>query len=598
MIRFLLIFIVAINALALPAKASEWRTLPIVHEGRVKPIDSFARVTLKTFSGSETLKTLNASEWLKTAIFTPANAMDIAVFKTQSPDVLNLPIRKSKLYSYQEIANGIQEKRETIQQLLNKDESSWTGKQHELIRLYQNFILHTQLLRSLTAILPLPFDIPEKIKRNDNVETYLDLKKIEKRLTKETKSIISLKGANPDKYNNEELQIADLSFQLRIIEEGGTKNTLLKIIPDGSDLENVAWHTPWEILLDGHSSPQKADYLKLWEEMARAYINNDTSAFDDIAKNAQNQWVKNYKLKTEVFFNSIPLKTIALSLYLISVLLSFLAISKPQWLPHNVINMTFITALALHVALIVFRVFILERPPVGTLYESVLFVSLVCALITGVSALKHEKERRITTISIGSLSAFILLYVSGGLAGNDTMSPLVAVLNTNFWLTTHVLCITAGYGFCLIAGVLAHVNLWQEQKTDTPVAPLITMSVLALLFTAVGTALGGIWADQSWGRFWGWDPKENGALLIVLWLIWLLHGRISGHLRKTGFMIGLAFINIIVVLAWFGVNLLNIGLHSYGFIDGIAMSITAFILIETSIIGYLVYRLKKVRHEN
>jgi ABC-type transport system involved in cytochrome c biogenesis permease subunit len=141
-----------------------------------------------------------------------------------------------------------------------------------------------------------------------------------------------------------------------------------------------------------------------------------------------------------------------------------------------------------------------------------------------------------------------------------------------------------------MAAGLAHVYLGvkvfkREARILKPIQNLLYKIVLfALLFTAVGTALGGIWADQSWGRFWGWDPKENGALLIVLWLIWILHGRMSGHLRNVAFAAMAAFLNIIVALAWFGVNLLSVGLHSYGFIDGIALALGAFCAIETVII--------------
>ena len=89
----------------------------------------------------------------------------------------------------------------------------------------------------------------------------------------------------------------------------------------------------------------------------------------------------------------------------------------------------------------------------------------------------------------------------------------------------------------------------------------------ATLFSFVGTVLGGIWADQSWGRFWGWDPKENGALLIVLWNAVILHARWGGLVRDRGIMNLAIFGNIITAFSWFGVNLLGIGLHSYGFTD-------------------------------
>ena len=89
----------------------------------------------------------------------------------------------------------------------------------------------------------------------------------------------------------------------------------------------------------------------------------------------------------------------------------------------------------------------------------------------------------------------------------------------------------------------------------------------ATLFSFVGTVLGGIWADQSWGRFWGWDPKENGALLIVLWNAIILHARWGGLVRERGLMNLAIFGNIVTAFSWFGVNMLGIGLHSYGFMD-------------------------------
>ena len=194
-----------------------------------------------------------------------------------------------------------------------------------------------------------------------------------------------------------------------------------------------------------------------------------------------------------------------------------------------------------------------------------------------------------------------LLFISFGFIDIETMRPLAAVLNTNFWLSTHVLCITTGYGLCILAAIIAHFYLWNTAYPNKNVqmndiaSSIKTFSILALLLTTIGTALGGIWADQSWGRFWGWDPKENGALLIILWLIWLLHGLVAKQLSELGFVTGIAFLMIIVSLAWFGVNLLNVGLHSYGFVEGIFLSLLSFILCEIIIIGSLFFIIKKKR---
>jgi len=190
----------------------------------------------------------------------------------------------------------------------------------------------------------------------------------------------------------------------------------------------------------------------------------------------------------------------------------------------------------------------------------------------------------------------------------DDFKVLDAVLNTNFWLATHVLFVTIGYGWCFLTAAAAHWFLLQaclfRDKSATilrygsPEIRLITMNALiAFFFVTVGTILGGIWADQSWGRFWGWDPKENGALLIVLWIAWLLHGKISRDIKPLFYVAFMAFLSVIVAVAWFGVNLLSIGLHSYGFTSETAISLGSFAAAEIIIIGamaiYLQYRDRK-----
>jgi hypothetical protein len=87
-----------------------------------------------------------------------------------------------------------------------------------------------------------------------------------------------------------------------------------------------------------------------------------------------------------------------------------------------------------------------------------------------------------------------------------------------------------------------------------------------MLFSFVGTVLGGIWGDQSWGRFWGWDPKENGAVLIVIWNAIILHARWGGMIRQRGLAVLCVFGGIVTAWSWFGTNMLEIGLHAYGFI--------------------------------
>jgi hypothetical protein len=107
----------------------------------------------------------------------------------------------------------------------------------------------------------------------------------------------------------------------------------------------------------------------------------------------------------------------------------------------------------------------------------------------------------------------------------------------------------------------------------------------ATLFSFVGTVLGGIWADQSWGRFWGWDPKENGALIIVLWNSLILHARWGGYARDRGVALMSVFGNVVTSFSWFGVNMLGVGLHSYGFMDAGFKWLMLFVASQLMTVG-------------
>ncbi len=107
----------------------------------------------------------------------------------------------------------------------------------------------------------------------------------------------------------------------------------------------------------------------------------------------------------------------------------------------------------------------------------------------------------------------------------------------------------------------------------------------ATLLSFTGTVLGGIWADQSWGRFWGWDPKENGALLIVIWNALVLHARWGGMVKQRG-MAQLAIAgNIVTSWSWFGTNMLGVGLHSYGFMPAALAWLLVFAVSQLVVIG-------------
>ncbi|HEX4048877.1 MAG TPA: cytochrome c biogenesis protein CcsA, partial [Elusimicrobiota bacterium] len=252
-------------------------------------------------------------------------------------------------------------------------------------------------------------------------------------------------------------------------------------------------------------------------------------------------------------------------------------------------------AVLVHTLGLVARIWLQGRPPVTNLYSSAVFVGWVAALLGFFAERIHRKG---FAIAGGALLGFCTLLIAQHLsASGDTMEMMRAVLDSNFWLGTHVVTVTIGYGSTFLAGSLGitwilrrHLVRHPDPETTKALVSLAYGVVaFALLFSFIGTTLGGIWADQSWGRFWGWDPKENGALLIVLWNAFILHARFAGYARERGVMLMTVFGNIVTSLSWFGVNMLGIGLHSYGFMDKAFYWLLAFGLSQLALIwlGYL-----------
>ncbi|MES2439267.1 MAG: cytochrome c biogenesis protein CcsA [Verrucomicrobiota bacterium] len=235
------------------------------------------------------------------------------------------------------------------------------------------------------------------------------------------------------------------------------------------------------------------------------------------------------------------------------------------------------TGLVLCVVAIVQRCLIMQRPPVGNLYDTIIFIAATVVII---SLLMEWMTRRRFALGIAPILGTLLIILSRRFElgdAKDNMDPLIAVLDSNYWLTIHVLTITLGYAAGLLAAFLAFIYLLMRglglDNGDRDIRRSLTRAVygmvcLTLFLSLVGTVLGGIWANDSWGRFWGWDPKENGALLIVLWTLAILHARLGGYIKEWGLHFAAVFTGAVVTFSWWHVNFLNTGLHNYGFTAG------------------------------
>lgn len=221
------------------------------------------------------------------------------------------------------------------------------------------------------------------------------------------------------------------------------------------------------------------------------------------------------------------------------------------------------------------RMQIAGRPPVTNMYESVIWVGFGISAIALLFELTYRAKYYL--LAAAPLSIVCLLLADSLPAILDPkIKPLVPVLRDNFWLSVHVPTITLSYASFALAFGLGHILLAQYLFAANNTKRIRSLSKwnygvlqLGVLLLTTGIFLGGIWAHFSWGRFWGWDPKETWALIALMCYVVPLHGRLVGWLKDFGMAVTSVVAFNAVLIAWYGVNfVLGTGLHSYGFGTG------------------------------
>jgi len=237
------------------------------------------------------------------------------------------------------------------------------------------------------------------------------------------------------------------------------------------------------------------------------------------------------------------------------------------------------------------RVLISGRPPVTNMYETIVFVAWGGVLFALVFEAFYKTH--VFAACAGALGALALIIACSVPIFDGAISPLVPVLRDNMWLTVHVLTIMLGYAAFTLAMGIGHLNLglYFLRPADVMLFKRLSLFLyralqLGTLFLAVGTLLGGVWASYSWGRFWGWDPKETWALIALLGYLAVLHGRFVGWIKDFGMAVGSIVGYLLVLMAWYGVNyMLGTGLHSYGFGSGGYWYVGSFVAFEVLVIA-------------
>jgi ABC-type transport system involved in cytochrome c biogenesis permease subunit len=360
------------------------------------------------------------------------------------------------------------------------------------------------------------------------------------------------------------------------------------------------------------SSAAMAKLLKSWQDGDVSTFNSEVKQYREFLDSGVLPHLDMSTIRQEAWFNYFEPFMKAIYLYLPVILFSFFG-----WLFFgNVLRRTslflLVLAFVVHTVALGMRMWISGRPPVTNLYSSAIFIGWAVVIASFVvEVMVKNGIGNILGATVGTGTLMIAHYLARD--EGDTLGVMQAVLDTQFWLATHVVCITLGYAATFLAGTIGFFYCVQavlgrslsrsQSRAEFP-AYMKTFGKLvygtlcfALFFSLVGTVLGGLWADDSWGRFWGWDPKENGAMLIVLWNALILHSRWDKMVDDYGTSVLSMLGNIVTAWSWFGVNELGAGLHEYGFTEGRLFALVMFAAAQFAIvIGFaLMSRLSRSR---
>jgi len=508
------------------------RALPIQADGRVKPYDTFAREMLEIVYGKGKIEGVPATQIILTWMITPSAWEGRELFEIRNHEVLaalNLDKSRKHFRGEEVFAN----ERFTLlrQELQEKRESKekLTPYFQALQRLENQFFIFSEMATGrLMKVAPAP-----------NSSSW--------------KSVSELEG---------ELQaaFADLASKFLTFMAG-------TIAKEAADVISVKAKTFDDSVLN----------------------------FQALAEKQNPAAYENKKIMTEIHYNDFhPFRWAYILYILAAVVLLYVWTMKQEKLMIAAWSLV-VVGLALHTYGFGVRVYLTERPPVSNMYETVVWSAWGALVFSIVLELVYRFK---FILLAGTLAAFVGMVIADAAPAvlDPSLQPLEAVLRSNYWLIVHVMTITISYAAFLLAFILGDIGLVHylrgEEKNKEKIKELslaiYRAKQIGVVFLAPGIILGGIWADASWGRFWGWDPKETWALIVLLGYIAVLHGRLVGWIKDFGMVVSGVLTFSLVVMAWYGVNfVLGAGLHTYGFGAGGIEYIGGFVLAHILAIVYI-----------
>jgi ABC-type transport system involved in cytochrome c biogenesis permease subunit len=520
----------------------EFGRIPIVHQGRVKPYDTLARTSLSKISGRQSYQDASgrsrpAIQWLLETMST----FDPLDHAPSEEEVRRAPSVNAKVF-----------------------------------RIDNDQVLGAIGLRSRPGF---RYSFLELLERSHTIQ-------------RQAEQAASRRPGERDLFETRILELWEKITTFRRIAQVEVPHVAPPASPDDE------WKSFEMALVRGRMTGEPDPVVESLSSLLSAYRRGDVAQFN--AEVTRYSGLVRARIPGDVaragferFFNHFRPFTLASGLYVMTalfVLLSWLT-GEPSLRKAGIAVVA--VAAVVHTFALLARMYLQDRWPVfvTNLYSSAIFIGWG-TVILGL-ALERLYRDGIGT-AMGSAAGFVTLLIADNLGkGGDTLEMMQAVLDTNFWLATHVTVVTLGYAATYAAGLLGIGYVLAGVLTRSLTAErarslgrmIYGIVCFATLFSFVGTVLGGIWADQSWGRFWGWDPKENGALIIVLWNALILHARWGGIVQHRGIAVMAVFGNVVTSWSWFGVNMMGVGLHSYGFMGSGPFWLGLFVLSQLAIIA-------------
>jgi cytochrome c-type biogenesis protein CcsB len=403
------------------------------------------------------------------------------------------------------------------------------------------------------------------------------------------------------------LQQESLSVTDRLALLGNVMNGNALLIVPSPQRETDAWVVPDPATVAGYyNETQFAPAFAELTKTMRAYTQADTFNFSSAARQLQDNlralspsiYPQKRQLRLEYFYNHFEGFYRAIWCYGIALIILIAAqLRKGGGALQNLGVAIVLLGLTFQASGIVMRCLIAGRPPVTNMYESIIWVSFAVTFFGMIFFARYRTPVYLLAALPVTLIALLLVHQMP-IAMPSSIDPLVPVLRDNFWLTIHVLTITLSYAAFALAMGFGHILLWRyarnpaAARADAPMHFwLYRVLQLGVLLLAAGTILGGVWANYSWGRFWGWDPKETWALIALLCYILALHGRLAGWWTQFGLAVASVVCFLAVLMAWYGVNfVLGKGLHSYGFGIGGETYVATFIVLDLLFVAFAIWR--------